>query len=102
MIEPLESRIAPAQLLTPFTDVDGDLVTITLSKFGNVSLVRHDAGIGRQLDTIDLNGDTDYTGASIMITAKPQIPASRMRSEGSSRATMSAASRSDSQAVEPS
>jgi hypothetical protein len=30
-IEPLETRIAPAAVLT-FTDVDGDIVTITSSK----------------------------------------------------------------------
>ncbi len=85
MIEPLESRIAPAAtLVSPttafYTDVDGDKVTVVFSKAilnsGNVAnvLVTSALGLGDQLQTIDLTtalaGNPD--GTNITITAVPQ------------------------------
>lgn len=79
-IEKLESRIAPAVLVNAktltFTDVDGDLVTVTISKgtlteadfvFDNAF---DSAGV-QQLQLLDFAGDKDKAGAEITITAEP-------------------------------
>lgn len=77
-IEILESRIAPAVLIAAngktatFTDVDGDKVTITISKgdlhyaiFGTEA-----AGLGEQLQRIDFDGrETLFDGANLTIKA---------------------------------
>lgn len=73
-IEPLEARIAPASLVggkLTYTDTDGDLVTITLSK--KTGLTETDfvfdtafSSSGPQkLLAIDLAGDTALTGTNI-------------------------------------
>lgn len=84
--ERLESRIAPALLLTggqavAYFDADGDLVTVKTSKgkfqdptqmgqtmwdFGATT-----TGIGEQLRQLDLSGLTEFDGANITITAVP-------------------------------
>lgn len=67
LIEPLEARIAPAILFT-FTDVDGDLATVKISKGQPADVTFFlDAG---QLQTVDLT-DPVFTGANVTITAKP-------------------------------
>ncbi len=73
--EPLEARIAPAILFT-YTDVDGDLVTVKISK-GNPgdAIFTHPAVVGTfgdQLQKIDLAGNQVFKGATITVTAKPQ------------------------------
>jgi hypothetical protein len=72
MIEILETRIAPAAVVT-FTDVDGDLVTITASK-GTKAQLEAAAGdlTDKRLQVLDLTGTTDFDGAKISISAKPQ------------------------------
>lgn len=75
MIEPLEPRIAPAIVFT-FTEFDGDLVTVTISK-GNAgdATFTHPpvpGWFGDQLATIDLNGNQVFQGANITVTARPQ------------------------------
>ena len=86
-VEQLESRLAPATLINPttmtYTDVDGDLVTVTTTK-GTFTLSNPNGGnpgdtftlvgaLGQQLQLIDLtNGN--FTGANIAITAKPNRP----------------------------
>ncbi len=85
MIEPLESRIAPAAtFVSPtsafYTDVDGDKVTVVFSKpilnSGNVAtvLVTSASGLGDQLQTIDLTGSLAVVpdGTNITLTAVPQ------------------------------
>ncbi len=75
LIEPLEARIAPAILFT-YTDVDGDLVSVKISKgnTGDATFTTASAGTlgGFQLQTIDLNGNHHFDGANITVTAKPQ------------------------------
>jgi len=82
-VELLESRIAPAIIIhgntATYTDVDGDLVTIKTSAhdFTGSSFVALNTGmIGsfqlQQLETISLSG-TSQAGASITVTAKPQM-----------------------------
>ena len=74
-IEALESRIAPAVIVT-FTDVDGDLVTISSSKGTHDQLVAATGGMAglddHRLQTLDLSTTADFDGAAISITAKPQ------------------------------
>jgi hypothetical protein len=82
-IEPLEARIAPAVLVNPanpklatYTDVDGDLVTITVSA-GDLNLATFTTAAagtlgGEQLKTFDFNADAGFSGVSLTITAKPQ------------------------------
>lgn len=75
-IEPLEPRIAPASIFT-YTDVDGDLVTVTISKgtTGDANFVRVGAGpfeTSQQLQTIDLLGHHVFDGANITVAATPQ------------------------------
>ncbi len=69
-IELLEPRIAPAALVS-FTDLDGDLVTISSSK-GTVAQLTTAAGdlTDHQLQNLDLTGTTDFAGANISIVAK--------------------------------
>ncbi|MGB8169285.1 MAG: hypothetical protein WCF18_17435 [Chthoniobacteraceae bacterium] len=83
-IEPLEARIAPAVFFT-VADVDGDLVTISISKGRPPSAVfQGDANLdfspdgpfvllggGRSL-RLELQGNPVFNGANIIITAKPQ------------------------------
>lgn len=79
MLEILEDRIAPAVLVNPttvvYTDVDGDTVTIKVSKgdlAGRFSVTDIMNGItdAEQLDRLDLNDQT-FQGANVTITAKP-------------------------------
>ncbi len=77
MIEPLESRIAPAAFVHSYTDVDGDLVTVTFSK-GNAAVAMFDLlhtgpfADGMQLRSIKLGGDQSFAAASVTIVAKRQ------------------------------
>jgi hypothetical protein len=75
-IEPLEARVAPASLT--YTDVDGDLVTITTSKgtaadLGTI-ITKAIGGIGEELRLIDfaLNSATraTFAGTNLTIIAK--------------------------------
>lgn len=73
-LELLESRIAPATV-SPFNDVDGDLVTITISKVtGNdiIGAIFLSPGIGegQHLVRLDLR-DPKFEGVNVSITAKP-------------------------------
>jgi hypothetical protein len=75
-IEPLEARVAPASLT--FTDVDGDLVTVTTSKGSNIELAaivtKANEGIGEELHLINfaLNSATQaaFAGTNLTVTAK--------------------------------
>ena len=72
-IEPLESRIAPASVFT-FTDIDGDLITVTASK-GDLSAAgvltfNTAADVPRQLQKIDLSGNANFLGTDLTVTAK--------------------------------
>src|SRR4030095_3213865 len=75
-IEPLEARVAPASLT--FTDVDGDLVTVTTSKGSNIELAaivtKANEGIGEELRLINfaLNSATQaaFAGTNLTVTAK--------------------------------
>lgn len=69
LIEPLEARIAPASIT--FTDLDGDLVTITVSK-GTLAQLTAAAGnlADHRLQVLNLTA-ADFSGASVSITAKP-------------------------------
>jgi hypothetical protein len=102
--EHLESRIAPAYALptlvnartVTYTDGDGDLVTITLSKgfFEDPNdLLQNDfvfvdvvGGVtnSKQLGRLDFVGDTVLDGANVTITAKPsrETPTSPLRGDG--------------------
>lgn len=67
-IEPLESRIAPASLI--FTDVDGDVVTITTSKGADADLTAAAhlvaSGSGQQLQLLDLTAKV-FQGSTLTI-----------------------------------
>jgi hypothetical protein len=71
LIESLEARIAPA-IVFAFTDMDGDHVTVRISKGrpGDATFVLQDAGAGQQLQTIELNGSPVFDGAKIVVRAK--------------------------------
>jgi hypothetical protein len=70
-IEPLESRIAPA-VVVAFTDLDGDLVTISASK-GTLAELQTAAGNVNDhvLQTLDLSGTDHFDGTNISIIATP-------------------------------
>ena len=73
-IEPLETRIAPASVLT-FTDVDGDLVKVTsslgdLNAAGVATKVPGPFPIGEQLRLLDLR-DASFQGQGL----QPGVPA---------------------------
>jgi fibronectin-binding autotransporter adhesin len=72
MIEPLESRIAPAATIT-FIDLDGDVVKITSSK-GTLDQLQAAAGNldDHALQTLNLSATADFDGATISITATPK------------------------------
>lgn len=78
IVEPLEDRIAPASTFT-FTDVDGDLVTISSSKgdLANAAMTLNDmnanSGIAgsKQLAKLDIS-DAQFAGTNLTIAAKPQ------------------------------
>jgi len=80
-IERLESRIAPAVIVNPktltFTDIDGDLVTLTISK-GTLTAAdfvfdgAFESSGSQQLQLVDFAGDKDKAGADISITAVPE------------------------------
>ena len=75
MIEPLESRIAPASIAVTYTDIDGDLVRITASNAIAVAPPL-DLGdlttVGGQLRSLTLS-DPGFFGANIIftVTQKP-------------------------------
>ncbi len=72
-LEILEARIAPAATLT-FADVDGDNVTITLSKGSSADLssaaVRVAEGGGFRLDTLALTEFPGFAGADVTVSAE--------------------------------
>jgi hypothetical protein len=76
-IEPLESRVAPAAIVT-FTDVDGDLVTVKTSKGSEIllqsvlTLADEPGGVagGKELQTINLGANGLFQGTSLTVTAK--------------------------------
>ena len=77
-IEPLEPRIAPATLINPrtvqYTDSDGDLVTVSVSKGAFVfpyQFVMTPSGIGEYLDTLKFYGQKEFNKANLTITAEP-------------------------------
>ncbi len=79
-IEPLEARIAPAVLISAvdpktatYTDVDGDIVTMKVSKgtltAGQFFTVA--AGLGEQLQLVDFSGGGGiFDGANVVFTVK--------------------------------
>jgi hypothetical protein len=80
-LERLEPRIVPANLLpdlrtVQYTDGDGDLVTVKISK-GRFDLQNDftfgatETGIGEQLQVLNLAGKTGFDRANLTITAKP-------------------------------
>src|SRR5262245_49165325 len=81
LIEPLESRIAPALLIGPggksatYTDVDGDLVTVKVSKgaldAGDFTLMN--SGAGQILKKLNFADDgVEFSGSDLSIVATPQ------------------------------
>ena len=74
MIEPLESRIAPATL--SLIDVDGDLVSIVTSKGTNAQLATavtlSAAGVpgGMSIDTINLASNVVFDGTDLAVSGK--------------------------------
>ncbi len=84
-LEPLESRIAPAAVIT-FTDIDGDLVTISSSKGTHDQLVTATGGgtglNDHQLQELDLDFTTDFDGATISIKATPQKIGGVLKGDG--------------------
>jgi hypothetical protein len=81
-IEALESRIAPALLISPtgtsatFTDVDGDLVTVSKGVLdrSDFALTKSGATVrgGQALLGISIGkGSTEFSGADLFITAVP-------------------------------
>jgi hypothetical protein len=77
LIEPLEPRIAPAVIIgmggktATFTDVDGDLVTVKVSKgtLDDSNFILIASGVGEQLRTFTLQQDDEFRGANISILA---------------------------------
>ncbi len=80
-LEPLESRIAPAAIIgtggktATFTDVDGDLVTVTTTRgvLDAGMFAFNSQNLGEQLAFLHL--DSSFKGANISVTAKPQAGA---------------------------
>jgi hypothetical protein len=72
-IEHLEQRIAPAGLVYNYVDVDGDAVTVKISKgtLADVVFTKTASGIGDQLLKIDLGSNPVFQGADITVTAHP-------------------------------
>jgi hypothetical protein len=72
-IEHLEQRIAPAGVVYNYVDVDGDAVTVKISKgsLADVVFTKSASGIGDQLMRIDLGSNPVFKGADITITAHP-------------------------------
>lgn len=71
MIEPLESRVAPASVVVPYTDLDGDLVKIKASNNSSVAppldagdLVFSGGATSGTLERLNLT-DIGFAGASI-------------------------------------
>src|SRR5262245_27585036 len=79
-IEPLESRIAPSGIT--YTDVDGDKVTVTLSKGTFIYFAdTPTGGFGKQITNITING-VDSMGANLTVTATPQLINGVLRGDG--------------------
>jgi hypothetical protein len=72
-IEHLEQRIAPAGIVYNYVDVDGDAVTVKISKgtLADVVFTKASSGVGEQLLKIDLGSKPVFQGADITITAHP-------------------------------
>src|SRR3954471_3192766 len=72
-IESLEQRIAPAGLVYNYIDVDGDAVTVKISKgtLADVVFTKTSSGVGEQLLKIDLGSNPVFKGADITISAHP-------------------------------
>jgi hypothetical protein len=72
-IELLEPRIAPAGIVYNYIDVDGDAVTVKISKgtLADVIFSKASSGVGEQLLKIDLGANPVFQGANITITAHP-------------------------------
>lgn len=74
LIEPLETRIAPAVLIgasgrtATFTDVDGDLATVSVSA-GTLTTANFELAGSGQLRLIDLSAG-GFDGANLTVTAK--------------------------------
>ncbi len=91
-IEPLESRIAPAVVISghsaSYTDIDGDHVTITVSKgtlaMGDFTTVT--AGMGDQLESVILTG-SDFDGANITFAVKKSATGDGLANVGEIDAT---------------
>jgi hypothetical protein len=85
IVEPLELRIAPATLVNPttvtYTDTDGDLVTVKISKgafdgtIGGAPSINDfvfaNSGAGEQLRLILIDDEYEFAGAKLTITATP-------------------------------
>lgn len=85
-LESLEARIAPA-VVFKFTDVDGDLVTVSFSKgppanTPGYSLLGGTNVFGQQFATLDLQGNHAFDGTDILITAKRQVIGGVLRGDG--------------------
>ncbi|RYD69680.1 MAG: hypothetical protein EOP84_28005, partial [Verrucomicrobiaceae bacterium] len=84
-LEALEPRIAPASASLPYTDRDGDNVTIKITTKGGSSSELEtaldaaagfaiDVGVGLELRTLDLTNPI-FEGANVSITAKRDVDA---------------------------
>ena len=70
-----------------FTDVDGERVTIKISK-GALKVedfTISPAGLGAQLALVDLRGETEFSGANLKISARTHATRSRGRRHGRHR-----------------
>ncbi len=67
-----------------FTDVDGDLVTVKITK-GTLSpddFILHASGLGARLALLDLSGEADFAKTNVTVTAKPQKIGGVLRGDG--------------------
>ncbi len=87
MIEPLETRIAPASFVT-YTDIDGDLVKVTTSAgpldLNDLTIVP--IGVGGQLRSLTIT-DAGFAGANIIFTVTKVATGDGLAHVGSINAT---------------
>lgn len=84
-VEPLEARIAPAGFSLTYTDLDGDLVTVKVSRgtYLDAAVVFKSAvgAVTTQLQELALKNSV-FEGANVSITAKPQRLGGALEGDG--------------------